>query len=84
MRVEEGSLTSLTEFQHLPSLRLYVLVKYGPRHLTERSKAQIRAVLGSLPLLSVAVPSDAIESFGASTEESLRLATAEHSPLAAM
>jgi len=47
MRVEEGSLTSFSQsFNTYLPYRLYVLVKYGPRHLTEEeSRNQIRTLL---------------------------------------
>ena len=47
MRVEEGSLTSFSQsFNTYLPYRLYVLVKYGPRHLTEEElRNQIRTQL---------------------------------------
>ena len=47
MRVEEGTLTSFSEsFNTYLSHRLHVLVKYGPKHLTdEELRRQISAVL---------------------------------------
>ena len=47
MRMEEGSLTSFSQsFNTYLPYRLYVLVKYGPRHLTEEeSRNQIRTLL---------------------------------------